>query len=77
VLRYLLVALENLVGNCCFPETGYPPTDEAEWLRIFRKCKEYGINHMRFHSYCPPEAAFAAADRSDYFTPLNYHRNTS
>ena len=55
--------LRGTVENCCFPETGYPPTDEAEWLRIFRKCKEYGINHMRFHSYCPPEAAFAAADR--------------
>jgi hypothetical protein len=55
--------LRGTVGNCCFPETGYPPTDEAEWLRIFRKCKEYGLNHMRFHSYCPPEAAFAAADR--------------
>ena len=51
------------VENCCFPETGYPPTDEQEWLRIFRKCKEYGLNHMRFHSYCPPEAAFSAADR--------------
>ena len=55
--------LRGTVGNCCFPETGYPPTDEAEWLRIFRKCKEYGLNHLRFHSYCPPEAAFAAADR--------------
>ena len=55
--------LRGTVENCCFPETGYPPTDEAEWLRIFRKCREYGINHVRFHSYCPPEAAFAAADR--------------
>ena len=54
--------LRGTVENCCFPETGYPPTDEAEWLRVFRKCKEYGINHVRFHSYCPPEAAFAAAD---------------
>ena len=55
--------LRGTVENCCFPLTGYPPTDEEEWLRIFRKCKEYGLNHMRFHSYCPPEAAFAAADR--------------
>ena len=55
--------LRGTVENCCFPLTGYPPTDEAEWLRIFRKCKEYGLNHVRFHSYCPPEAAFAAADR--------------
>ena len=55
--------LRGTVENCCFPETGYPPTDETEWLRLFRKCKEYGLNHVRFHSYCPPEAAFSAADR--------------
>ena len=54
--------LRGTVENCCFPETGYPPTDEDEWMRIFKKCKEYGINHVRFHSYCPPEAAFTAAD---------------
>ena len=57
------IYLRGTVGNCCFPETGYPPTDTKEWLRIFRKCKEYGLNHVRFHSYCPPEAAFAAADQ--------------
>lgn len=51
------------VESCLFPETGYPPTDEAEWVRIFKKCKEYGLNHVRFHSYCPPDAAFCAADR--------------
>jgi len=57
------VWLRGTVGNCCFPETGYPPTDEASWERVLRKCKEYGLNHIRFHSYCPPEAAFAVADR--------------
>ena len=55
--------LRGTVENCLFPETGYPTTDEQEWLRIFHKCKEYGLNHVRFHSYCPPEAAFSAADR--------------
>ena len=55
--------LRGTVENCCFPETGYPPTDREEWLRIFRKCVEYGLNHVRFHSYCPPEAAFQAADQ--------------
>ena len=55
--------LRGTVENCCFPMTGYPPTDEEEWLRIFKKCKEYGLNHVRFHSYCPPEAAFSAADQ--------------
>jgi hypothetical protein len=54
--------LRGTVENCCFPETGYPPTTVSEWMRIFMKCKEYGLNHVRFHSYCPPEAAFAAAD---------------
>ena len=55
--------LRGTVENCCFPETGYPPTDEASWMSIFTKLKEYGLNHVRFHSYCPPEAAFAAADK--------------
>lgn len=55
--------LRGTVENCCFPETGYPPTDEEEWAKVFKKCKAYGLNHVRFHSYCPPEAAFAAADR--------------
>jgi hypothetical protein len=57
------VWMRGTVGNCCFPETGYPPTDEVSWERILRKCKSYGINHVRFHSYCPPEAAFNVADR--------------
>ena len=55
--------LRGTVENCCFPETGYPPTDVESWLRIFETCREYGLNHMRFHSYCPPEAAFIAADQ--------------
>ncbi len=48
--------------GCQFPLTGYPPTDVESWRKIFRVCREYGLNHMRFHSWCPPEAAFAAAD---------------
>lgn len=59
--------MRGTVENCCFPETGYPPTDEVSWLRIFRKCKEYGLNMMRFHSYCPPEAAFSAADKVGFY----------
>ena len=55
--------IRGTVENCCFPETGYPPTDMDEWIRIFRKCKEYGLNMVRFHSYCPPDAAFDAADQ--------------
>ncbi len=64
------VFLRGTVENCCFPETGYPPTDEASWLRIFSKCKEYGLNHIRFHSYCPPEAALNVADRLGLYLQL-------
>jgi beta-galactosidase len=45
-----------------FPLTGYPPTDVAYWRKIFQVNKDWGINHIRFHSFCPPEAAFQAAD---------------
>ncbi|MGA2245537.1 MAG: discoidin domain-containing protein [Verrucomicrobiota bacterium] len=45
-----------------WPLTGYPPTDVAAWRRIFRIEKSHGLNFIRFHSWCPPEAAFAAAD---------------
>ena len=45
-----------------FPVTGYPPTDVAWWQRVCRIIKSYGLNCLRFHSWCPPEAAFAAAD---------------
>lgn len=50
-------------ANCAvFPETGYPPMDAASWKEILGTYKRYGVNCMRFHSHCPPIAAFAAAD---------------
>ncbi|TJZ61113.1 beta-glucuronidase [Sphingobacterium olei] len=55
--------LRGTCDNAVFPLTGYPPTDEKSWLRIFAKIKEYGLNHVRYHSWCPPEAAFQAADK--------------
>ena len=45
-----------------FPLTGYPPTDVEYWRRILRIHRDWGFNHIRFHSFCPPEAAFVAAD---------------
>ena len=61
------VYFRGTVESCCFPETGYPPMDEGEWTRIIQKCKQYGLNHMRFHSWCPPEAAFVAADKLGFY----------
>jgi len=46
-----------------FPLTGYPSTKIEDWVRIFKTYKAYGLNHARFHSWCPPEAAFKAANR--------------
>lgn len=45
-----------------FPLTGHPPVNEAEWEQLYRSAKDYGLNHIRFHSWCPPKAAFSAAD---------------
>lgn len=45
-----------------FPLTGYAPTDLISWLEVMTTAKRYGINHYRFHTCCPPEAAFTAAD---------------
>ena len=52
---------------CIFPLTGYPPTDVQSWKRIIRVCKAHGLNLIRFHSWCPPEAAFVAADELGFY----------
>lgn len=52
---------------CIFPKTGYPPTTSEPWERIIKICKEHGLNHIRFHSWCPPKAAFEAADKLGFY----------
>lgn len=59
--------LRGTLECCIFPLTGHPPTDVAEWKRIIRVCQSYGLNHIRFHSWCPPEAAFIAADELGFY----------
>jgi hypothetical protein len=54
--------LRGTVECSTFPLTGYPPMNKLGWQRIFRILKSCGLNYIRFHSWCPPEAAFAAAD---------------
>jgi len=62
-----LVFLRGALDCASFPKTGYPPTDVASWIKNFKVVKAYGLNHVRFHSWCPPEAAFVAADRLGIF----------
>ena len=52
---------------CIFPKTGHPPMEVDEWKRIIRVAKSYGLNLLRFHSYCPPEVAFQAADELGFY----------
>ncbi|OQP66450.1 beta-glucuronidase [Niastella vici] len=61
------VFLRGTVNNCEFPLTGFPPMDEAGWIKLFTTAKAHGLNHMRFHSWCPPEAAFKAADKTGFY----------
>lgn len=50
--------------NCAvFPMTGYAPMDLDSWMKVMQIYKDYGLNHVRFHTWVPPMAAFEAADR--------------
>lgn len=55
-------------ANCAvFPLTAYAPMDEAGWEKLFSTYQSYGINAVRFHSWCPPDAAFRVADRKGMY----------
>ena len=67
VLNGYPILMRGPVDECVYPLTGYPPMDLSAWMRVLKICKSYGFNYMRFHSWCPPEAAFEAADRLGFF----------
>ena len=56
------VFLRGRLDCANYPITGYPPMEKESWLKLFRQLKSYGINHWRFHSWCPPGEAMTAAD---------------
>lgn len=56
------VFLRGKHDGMIFPMTGAAPTDTESWLAVMKTAKEHGINHYRFHTCCPPDAAFCAAD---------------
>ncbi len=61
------VFLRGTLECCIFPLTGCPPTDKAGWENVFTAAKDWGLNHLRFHSWCPPEAAFEVADEMGFY----------
>lgn len=56
------VFMRGTLECAIFPLTGYPPTQKTGWEKVFTAVKAHGLNHVRFHSWCPPEAAFQVAD---------------
>lgn len=56
------IFLRGTLECAIFPITGHPPVDHAGWLKVFGTARQYGLNHIRFHSWCPPKAAFEVAD---------------
>lgn len=56
------IFLRGTIDCAIYPLTGVSPMTKEEWLTILKTIKKYGLNHYRFHSWCPPEAAFLAAD---------------
>ncbi|MGQ9761675.1 MAG: discoidin domain-containing protein [Thermogutta sp.] len=67
VLNGRPIFLRGTLECCIFPRTGHPPMDPESWREIFRVARSYGLNHLRFHSWCPPEAAFDAADEMGFY----------
>ena len=59
--------LRGTINAAVFPLTAFPPMEEESWMKYYAVLKEYGINHVRFHSWTPPEAAFSAADKAGMF----------
>ena len=64
------IFLRGTLECCIFPLTGTPPTDEASWEKLYASAREYGMNHLRFHSWCPPEAAFNVADEMGMYLEI-------
>lgn len=61
------IFLRGTLESCIFPLTGYPAMDKAYWAKIYSTCKAFGLNHVRFHSWCPPKAAFEVADSLGFY----------
>jgi len=57
------IFLRGTLDCAVYPKTGHPPMTVPEWERVLGVVKDYGFNHVRFHTWCPPDAAFEAADR--------------
>lgn len=61
------ISLRGSLDCAIYPKTGAAPYRVSDWKEIFQTAMEYGMNHYRFHSWCPPKAAFIAADELGFY----------
>ena len=61
------IFLRGTLECAIFPLTGYPPMEKEGWRKLMLSAREWGLNHLRFHSWCPPKAAFEAADELGFY----------
>lgn len=64
------VILRGTLECDIFPLTGHTPMDKEGWKKVFGTAKEWGLNHLRFHSWCPPQAAFEVADEMGFYLQI-------
>jgi predicted GNAT family acetyltransferase len=64
------IYLRGTLECCIFPLSGNPPMDKAGWQKVFGAAKQWGLNHLRFHSWCPPQAAFEVADEMGFYLQI-------
>ena len=61
------IFLRGTLECCIFPLTAYPAMDNAGWEKVFQTARNWGLNHLRFHSWCPPRYAFEVADKMGFY----------
>lgn len=61
------IYLRGTLECAIFPLDGSPYMDKTSWKKMMQQAKAYGLNHLRFHSWCPPKAAFEAADELGFY----------
>ncbi len=59
--------LRGTLECAIFPLKGHPPMTKEGWMKVFSNSRKWGLNHLRFHSWCPPKAAFEVADEMGFY----------
>lgn len=57
------IFLRGNLDCAVYPIKGRVDMTQPEWMKTLKVVKSYGFNHIRFHSWCPPKAAFEVADQ--------------